>query len=259
MPLSPIVGTSHKTYFGYGQTHAWCQQVADLLRQQPAELTARLQLFTFPAMPAVAAALRCFEGTAMATGAQNICAAPPGAWTGESSAAMLQEMGCRYVELGHAERRRHFGETTDIINQKIDMAYATHLTPVVCIGEDQQMSAEEAAAYAIGQVQALLAHRGDGALPPTIFAWEPQWAIGAPKPASDDYIRHVCRELRAHLQQNYGPQLQVIYGGSAGPGLLSRLWPDVDGIFLGRFAHRPEDFASILAEAQQIAADRPES
>ena len=259
MTLSPIVGTSHKTYFGYRQTQNWCSQVADLLRQLPAEQMARLQLFTFPAMPAVAASLKCFAGTAMATGAQNICAAPPGAWTGESSATMLQEMGCRYVELGHAERRRYFGETAEIVNQKLDMAYATHLTPVICIGENQKMTVEDAAVYAMGQAQELLAHRGNDALPATIFAWEPQWAIGASQPASDDYIRYVCRELRTHLQLNYGPQFQVIYGGSAGPGLLSRLWPDVDGIFLGRFAHQPEAFASILAEALGIAAAPPDS
>ncbi|MBS0847151.1 triose-phosphate isomerase family protein [Citrobacter sp. JGM124] len=256
MTLNPIIGISHKTYFGYHQTQQWCLQVADLLRHLPAEQVSRLQLFTFPAMPALDVTLQSFAGTSMATGAQNICAAPPGAWTGESSAAMVQEMGCRYVELGHAERRRYFGETTEIINQKIDMAYASHLTPVICIGEDQKMAAEEAVRYAIGQVQALLAHRGNKALPATLFAWEPQWAIGASEPAGDDYIRQVCRELRRHLQQHYGPQFQVIYGGSAGPGLLSRLWPDVDGIFLGRFAHQPEAFASILAEAQKIVAPR---
>ncbi|CPR18864.1 triose-phosphate isomerase family protein [Brenneria goodwinii] len=252
MSLNLVIGTSHKTYFGYRQTQNWCRQVADILRRQSAELTAQLQLFTFPAMPAVAATLQYFNGTTMATGAQNICAAPPGAWTGETSAAMLQEMGCRYVELGHAERRRHFGETTEIINQKIDMAFASYLTPVICIGEDRQMSAEDAAIFAINQVQALLAHREETPLPPAIFAWEPQWAIGAPQPASDEYIRHICKALRAHLHQYYGPQFQVIYGGSAGPGLLSRLWPDVDGIFLGRFAHQPQAFASILDEAQKI-------
>ncbi|WP_434639212.1 triose-phosphate isomerase family protein [Klebsiella sp. I138] len=257
MSLNLVIGTSHKTYFGYEQTQMWCQQVAEILRQQPEPLAAHLQLFTFPAMPAVATALQCFEGTAMATGAQNICPAPPGAWTGESSASMLQEMGCRYVELGHAERRRHFGETTAVINQKIDMALASHLTPVICIGEDRQMSADAAAVYAIGQAQELLAHRDKDALPAIIFAWEPQWAIGAAEPASDRYIRCVCQALRSHLHNHYGPQLQVIYGGSAGPGLLSRLWPDVDGIFLGRFAHRPQAFAAILAEAQKIIRRHP--
>ncbi|MCD2457958.1 triose-phosphate isomerase family protein [Enterobacter cloacae complex sp. 2024EL-00232] len=259
MSVNLVIGTSHKTYFGYGQTQEWCQQVAEIVRQQPQAISAQLQLFTFPAMPAVSVALHCFDGTTMATGAQNVCAAPPGAWTGETSAAMLQEMGCRYVELGHAERRRHFGETTDIINQKIDMAFASHLTPVICIGEDRQMNVDDAVVVAIGQVDELLAHRPQSSLPSVIFAWEPQWAIGAPKPASDDYIRDVCRALRLHLHQQYGPQCQVIYGGSAGPGLLSHLWPDVDGIFLGRFAHKPQAFAAIIEEAQKIILSHAEN
>lgn len=252
MSAKVIIGVSHKTYFGYQQTQVWCQQVASLLQGLPESLTSNLELFTFPAMPAVALSLHHFNGTVMATGAQNVSAAPPGAWTGETSAAMLQEMGCRYVEIGHAERRRHFGETVEVINQKIDMAFAHGLTPVVCIGEDQQMSAAQAAAFAVGQVQELLAHRTPQPLPPVIFAWEPQWAIGAPQPASDDYIRDVCATLRAYLHSHYGAQMRVIYGGSAGPGLLSRLYPDVDGIFLGRFAHQSEAMASILHEAQQI-------
>lgn len=252
MSLNLIIGTSHKTYFGYQQTEEWCQQIADILRKQPPALLAQLQLFTFPAMPAITTALSCFRGSTMATGAQNSCAFPPGAWTGETSAAMLQEMGCRYVELGHAERRRHFGETTETINLKIDMAYGNGLTPVICIGEDKQMRVEDAVAYAIHQVSELLAHRNQTSLPATIFAWEPQWAIGAAQPASDEYIRDVCKALRLHLQQHYGSQCQVIYGGSAGPGLLSRLWPDVDGIFLGRFAHDPQAFSAILDEAYSI-------
>lgn len=254
MPQNLILGISHKTYFGYAQTQKWCQQVAEIVRQLPEALSTQLQLFTFPAMPAVSVALECFNGTIMATGGQNICTAPPGAWTGETSATMLQEMGCRYVELGHAERRRYFGETTEILNQKIDMAIANHLTPVICIGENQRLSATDAAVYAIGQVQELLAHRSQHPLPPMIFAWEPQWAIGAAEPARHNDIRTVCNTLRQHLQHHYGQQLQVIYGGSAGPGLLSHLWPDVDGIFLGRFAHHPQDFSSILAEAQKLIA-----
>ncbi|MFW0768313.1 triose-phosphate isomerase family protein [Trabulsiella odontotermitis] len=256
MPVKLVIGTSHKTYFGYQQTQVWCQQVAELVRALPEATTPALQLFTFPAMPALSVALAAFSGTAMATGAQNVCAAPPGAWTGETSAAMLQEMGCRYVEIGHAERRRHFGETTDVINQKLDMAFACELTPVICIGEAQRMSIDDASAFACQQVDELLAHRHESSLPAALFAWEPQWAIGAPEPASDEYIRGVCKALRGYLHQRYGAQFQVIYGGSAGPGLLSRLWPDVDGIFLGRFAHQPQAMASILAEAQALLSTR---
>ncbi len=254
MSVNLVIGVSHKAYFGYRQTQEWCGQVADILRRLPDDLTSRLQLITFPAMPALAVALRHFDGTTMATGAQNVCASSTGSWTGESSAMMLQEMGCRYVEIGHAERRRDFGETVEIINQKIDQALSYGLVPVICIGEDRQMNVEDAAEFAIKQVNELLGHRGEKQLAAAIFAWEPQWAIGASTPASDGYIRHVCGILRAYLRQHYGEQFWVIYGGSAGPGLLSRLWPDVDGLFLGRFAHQPAAMASIIEEAQHIVA-----
>lgn len=247
MSRNVIVGISHKAYFGYQQTQQWCEAVATTLRQ-PALANANIELFTFPAMPTIPSVLRAFAETQMATGAQNVCEAPAGAWTGETSASLLQEMGCRYVEIGHAERRRHFGETVAVINHKIDMAFAHGLTPVICIGEEQRMSTCEAAAFALEQAHALLAHRTQP-LPSLIFAWEPQWAIGAAEPASDDFIRHVCRTLREALHQRYGQQCRVIYGGSAGPGLLTRLWPDVDGIFLGRFAHQPQAVAMILDEA----------
>ncbi|EDC2643326.1 triose-phosphate isomerase [Salmonella enterica] len=114
-----------------------------------------------------------------------------------------------------------------------------------------EMVMEEAAAFAKAQVNELLAHRKEP-LPPLIFAWEPQWAIGAPEPASDEYIRYVCSSVRSWLQKRFGKQCKVIYGGSAGPGLLGRLWPDVDGIFLGRFAHQPSALEAIIEEAREI-------
>ncbi len=255
MSVNLVIGTSHKTYFGYRQTRQWCSQVAEIVRQQPPALLAQLELFTFPATPALESALQCFAGSPMATGAQNICGAPQGAWTGENAAEMVSEMGGRYAEIGHAERRRYFAETTDLIQQKIARAYASQLTPVICIGEEREVSPTQAAEIAIQQADELLVACVGQPLPATIFAWEPQWAIGAEKPASDGYIRHVCKTLRSHLHEKYGSQCQVIYGGSAGPGLLSRLWPEVDGIFLGRFAHQPSAFSEILAEARQILGE----
>ncbi|KJM63075.1 triose-phosphate isomerase [Pluralibacter gergoviae] len=250
MSTSIIIGVSHKTYFGYGQTRQWCREVAEHIHNLSLSGSG-IELFTFPAMPAIGAALAEFSTSVMQVGAQNVCMAPAGAWTGETSASMLEEMGCRYVEIGHAERRRHFGETVGVINQKLDMAFAHQLTPVICIGEEYEMAPRQAAEFALTQAEELLAHRS-GKLPALIFAWEPQWAIGAPAPASDDYIREVCKTLRQRLQQQYGPQCRVIYGGSAGPGLIGRLWPDVDGIFLGRFAHSPSAMAEILTEAKAL-------
>ncbi|WP_172407023.1 triose-phosphate isomerase, partial [Clavibacter michiganensis] len=93
-----------------------------------------------------------------------------------------------------------------------------------------------------------------------VVAYEPQWAIGAAEPASDAHIRAVCRELRAHVRAlDAHPGSAVIYGGSAGPGLLTRIGDDVDGLFLGRFAHDPRAVASILDEVHARAAARPAS
>lgn len=247
--MSIVIGVSHKTYFGWEKTLEWNQKIVEIVRKIPQDYS--LELFTFPAIPAISASLECFSKTSMGIGAQDICAESPGAWTGEISAEIVREMGCKYVEIGHAERRRFFNETVDIINKKIDMAFSCHLTPVICIGEPEQMELSDAATYAITQVKELLDHRGRP-VPEVVIAWEPQWAIGAPKPASDEYIKYVCHALRDFLHQHYGTQCKVIYGGSAGPGLLERLWPHVDGLFLGRFAHHPDAFALILEEAQLL-------
>ncbi|MCT4706682.1 triose-phosphate isomerase [Enterobacteriaceae bacterium H11S18] len=247
------LGVSHKTYLGSWQTQIWCEHIAGVLSQPYYQRhSAGLSLFTFPAMPALARAVQAFSGTAMGVGAQNISAHPPGAWTGESSAAMVSEMGCRYAEIGHAERRNHFHESVDVIEQKVLRAIEHRLIPVICIGESQPLSGKAATAEAIRQACELLDRLPEGHRSPLIFAWEPQWAIGADACADTHYIRTVCRNLRAHLHQNYLMPTRVIYGGSAGPGLLSQLWPDVDGLFLGRFVHCTSGFQAVLEEAIEL-------
>ncbi len=252
MSVRMTLGISLKMYFGWQQTAAWCREVADILHPHP--LTHKpdeLALFTFPSSPAIDTALRAFAGSVMEVGAQNISPEPPGAWTGETSAAMLAEMGCGYAEIGHAERRRHFGETDDLIARKVRIALKHRLTPVVCIGEPHQVSAAEATRLAIGQASTVLDNSQEIA-GDVIFAWEPQWAIGAPQPAPDDYVRQVCAGLREYLSVRTMGKHRVIYGGSAGPGLLTRLWPDVDGLFLGRFAHQPAALQAVLDEAHEL-------
>lgn len=252
MSVKLTLGVSLKMYFGWQQTRTWCRDVARLVREHP--LTRQpgpVALFTFPSAPALESAVGAFAGSTMGVGAQNVCAQPPGAWTGETSAAMLAEMGCGYVEIGHAERRRYFGETDELIVSKVRLALQHHLTPVVCLGEPERVSAAVATRIAICQARALLdnLHDTPGDI---IFAWEPQWAIGAPQPAPHDYVRQVCAGLREYLGTCPSGNHRVIYGGSAGPGLLSQLWPDVDGLFLGRFAHDPGALREILDEARGL-------
>ncbi|WP_312924365.1 triose-phosphate isomerase family protein [Atlantibacter hermannii] len=253
MSVKLTLGVSLKMYFGFQQTLDWSRQVADIVRHHPLlRQHPDTTLFTFPSAPAIDATLRAFDGTVMQVGAQNIAPAGPGAWTGETSAAMIAEMGGKFVEIGHAERRRHFHEDDEVICRKVQLALEEGLTPVICIGEPEQMTIQSATAFAIREadniVNFLHQHALTGDL---IFAWEPQWAIGAPQPASADYIQAVCAGLRAHLASPAGDH-RVIYGGSAGPGLLTQLWPHVDGLFLGRFAHQPAAMQAILDEAHTL-------
>lgn len=253
MPQPRIwLGVSLKMYFGYQQTLMWCRDVAGLARRHPAIQSGEIGLFVLPAYPAIAAAAEIFADTPIRYGAQDVCHAENGAWTGEVSASMLQELGCSLAEIGHAERRRYFYENKTQIAAKVAISLRQGLTPVLCIGEEQQCEPIQAIALCQHQLdEALAIAKQQGLHGSLLLAYEPQWAIGAPQPAPEDYIRVVCAGLR-QLSMPEGIDLQVIYGGSAGPGLIQRLNGDVDGLFLGRFAHDPQALAQIIDEASLL-------
>jgi triosephosphate isomerase len=236
------LGVSLKMYFGYQQTLDWSRAIAGLLREHPYVRSGAIEVFVIPSFPMLAATLDIFQGLAN-VGAQNLAWEDHGAWTGEVSPRVLAEMGCTLAEIGHAERRRHFAETDQQIGDKTAAAWRNGLTPVLCLGEEHQGSVAEAAAMCERQLYASLApSRVAGLSGDLILAYEPQWAIGAQAPASPAYIGQVCQQLRVE-------GTRVIYGGSAKPGLLSALNGQVDGLFLGRFAHDPAAFSAILDEA----------
>ena len=159
------------------------------------------------------------------------------------------------VEIGHAERRAMFGETDETVARKVAASLEAGLAPVLCIGEVAQGDASAAAAACVQQLESslrLARERGVGGR--LVVAYEPVWASGAPEPAGEAHIRGVTSVLRDHLGGDaLLPGAQVIYGGSAGPGLLPRIAPDVDGMFLGRFAHDPAGFGRVLDEALAAA------
>lgn len=246
------LGVSLKMYFSYQQTLSWCREVAELARRHPAIRQGEVGLFVLPAYPALPAVAEIFADTPVRFGGQDVCHAENGAWTGEVSASMLAELGCTLAEIGHAERRRHFHEDKALIAAKVAMSLRHGLTPVLCIGEEQEAEPAQAIALCQQQLAEALAVAEQQKLRGTLFfAYEPQWAIGAPQPAPDSYIRAVCRGLR-DLPTPQGVDLKVIYGGSAGPGLIQRLAGDVDGLFLGRFAHDPQALAQIVDEASAL-------
>jgi triosephosphate isomerase len=252
-----IIGVSLKMYFGHAQTLDWCRRVAELATDRPASTTRLFLLPSFPSLPAVADLL---SGSGVNFGAQDLAADDAGAQTGEVGGAMLAEVGCRYVEVGHAERRNLFGESEDLVATKTAAALRHGLVPVLCLGEAERGGAAQAALECVRQLDsALAATRTAGLTGPLVVAYEPHWAIGAAEPAPDDHISSVCAALRTAVSGlDSHPDSSVIYGGSAGPGLLTRLADTVDGLFLGRFAHDPTALATVLDEADRIDDHRLE-
>ena len=252
-----IIGVSLKMYFGYQRSVDYCRNVAAIASAHPAVQSGDIELFVLPTLPVLPHAARILGSAGTYTGAQDIFWEDEGAFTGEVGGKTVAELGGRYAEVGHAERRRIFGEDDQIIGLKTAAAYRNGLTPVLCVGELQQGSVEEAVARCSGEIDAVL-NRAQSLGPTgrTIVAYEPQWAIGAPEPATPDYISAVITGLDAHLRALPGQEdSRVIYGGSAGPGLITKLEPAVAGLFLGRFAHDPQALKTILDEtATRFAA-----
>ncbi|MFF8881357.1 triose-phosphate isomerase family protein [Streptomyces flaveolus] len=249
-PAPVLLGVSLKMYFGHHQTLNWARRIAALADRHPAVTSGAARLFVLPAFPALVPAAGILTPYGVAVGAQDLATEDTGPYTGEVGGPALKEIGCRYAEVGHAERRRLYGEGDTVVAAKTAAALRNGLTPVLCVGERDHADPADAAARTVAEAQRLL-HGLNGAV---VLAYEPQWAIGAPEPASAGHIGAVCAALRAWLAtepQHAGST--VIYGGSAGPGLLTRLAGAAEGLFLGRFAHDPANVEAILDEIRTPA------
>lgn len=247
-----LIGSSLKMYFSHARTVEWMREVAAIVADHPAR--EYVTTFAIPQYPSIPAAVEIGGPAGIAIGAQDVATDDEGAFTGEVSGRVLAEIGCRYAEVGHAERRRLYGETEEVVARKVHAALRNGLVPILCVGEADEVEPAEAAAEAIRQIESGLAEaRAAGAIDDIVIAYEPLWAIGAPRPAGADRIRAVCCALRDHVRSAWPAPASVIYGGSAGPGLISDVSPDVDGLFLGRFAHDPAAFRAILDEVVAIS------
>jgi triosephosphate isomerase len=244
---SITLGISTKMYLGYEASKAWLEAVAALALANEAVQSGRVRLFVAPSFPVVEAALALTRGTHVQVAAQNASDQDAGALTGEVSPAFLAEMGVALVELGHAERRSLFGEDDAVVARKVAAAQRNGLRPLLCVGEERRAEPEDAARICLEQIR-LADINPQGPVP--VIAYEPVWAIGAPEPADPDYVCAVADHLRSDLDIEH----TLLYGGSAGPGLLPQLYPHVDGLFLGRFAHDPRNIALILDEATRLVS-----
>lgn len=245
-----ILAVSLKMYFSPSRTLQWSAEVADLALSHPAVVDGRARLIVLPSMPVLQAVVNVFAGTRVKVGAQDLFWEDHGPYTGGVSGSDLHDLGCEFAEVGHVERRQLFGEDDRSINLKVRAALRNGLIPLLCIGERDPGSVEQAGLQCIAQLDAALA---DVPVPtgsqPLLVAYEPAWAIGTHQPATPAHVVGVVRLLRSWLAGR--PQwadAELIYGGSAGEGVLASLRPAVDGLFLGRFAHDPLALRKILDE-----------
>ena len=249
--MTVTVGVSLKMYFGHERAREWFGRVAEIAREHSAVASGDVELFVIPSYLAIPAAVDAFTDTTVTVGAQDLFWEDDGAYTGEVSGAELAEVGVGVVEVGHAERRRLFGETDEIVAKKTAAALRNGMAPVLCIGESEVGTPVDAAEACLRQLSIALTDAPDGRV---IVAYEPVWAIGADEPASTAHISEVCGLLRTALNVMPGRETStVIYGGSAGPGLLTALDGSVDGLFLGRFAHDTDALLTVLDEAAALA------
>lgn len=250
MDRATFLGVSLKMYFDHETAVRWTADVVDLVGDDPAVTQGRVRLAVLPTFVSLDAAHRAIGDSPIGLGAQDLSWADCGAYTGEVSGRDLATLGCRYAEIGHAERRRLFGEDDTMIAAKLAAAVRNGLTPILCVGEEESTRPERAAQVCVDQAHAALAALSTP-IPELIIAYEPVWAIGADRPASADHIRTVCGRLRAQVPSGPGGgRPLVIYGGSGGPGLLTGLTDALDGLFLGRFAHDPAALQQMIAEAE---------
>ena len=241
----PLVAVSLKMYFDRTRSLEYFDAVRDLAGR-PAVAAGDVRLAVLPDFLTLPTACETLSSTSALVGAQDLCPADRGAFTGEVSGADLASLGCSCVEIGHAERRTIFGEDDAMVAAKAAAAARNGLIPLLCVGEAERTTPESAARDCVRQVERALAEVAGRA--EVWIAYEPYWAIGAAEPAPADYVRAVCARLRADLA-DAGRGTTLIYGGSAGPGLLTELGDAVDGLFLGRFAHDPSALAQVVAEA----------
>ncbi|MDT7582012.1 MAG: triosephosphate isomerase, partial [Pseudonocardiales bacterium] len=244
------IGLSSKMYFSHRKTLEWVQAVVKICADHPATAGGTVEFFVIPSFPSIPGVVELARPAGISVGAQDLHWADDGPFTGEVSGAVLAELGVTMAEIGHFERRTLFGETDEIVAGKTHAALRNGLAPVLCVGEPERGDPADAAAECIRLLESALAPARAAATGGRLLvAYEPFWAIGAAEPAAAEHVTAVCRTLRAHLRDDaLFPQAQVIYGGSAGPGLLPRIAGAVDGRFLGRFAHDPNAVRRILDE-----------
>ncbi|MBV8784958.1 MAG: triose-phosphate isomerase [Gammaproteobacteria bacterium] len=246
----PIVAGNWKMHGARAEN---ARLIEELLAGSPAQPRASCVLC--PPFVYLQEVARLLRDTAFSLGAQDVCADAQGAFTGEVSAAMLKDVGCEYVIVGHSERRVLYRESDQLVARKFAAALARALKPILCVGE--QLAEREA-----GRTQDVIARQldvvlelcGAGALEPAVIAYEPVWAIGTGRNATPQQAQEVHAFIRERIgarDARIAAATRILYGGSVKAGNAAELFamPDVDGGLIGGASLKADEFLAILAAA----------
>ncbi|CCF52707.1 hypothetical protein NDA11_001898 [Ustilago hordei] len=261
----PLVGVSFKMYFDIPRTRSYMSSTLSLLGACLDTLSQPVDIFVIPDFITLTSVSSQIAASSMPLhlGAQDVHSEDAGAFTGEVSPLVLSQAGVRFVEIGHAERRRYFGETDEDVANKAAAISRNNMIPLICIGELSKPS--NIADLSISDVNSVVEECWRQVKPAlerveaekeVVLAYEPVWAIGRSEPASPEYVVKITKALRRRYINEYvhsgkarkDQGLRILYGGSAGPGLFDKIKEGVDGLFLGRFAHKPEAFIDTIRQ-----------
>jgi triosephosphate isomerase len=244
-----------KMMAGNWKMHKTLAEARELAREivQGVGPQTRAEVVLGPPYTALAAVAAEIEGSPVKLAAQDTYWEEKGAYTGAISPAMLVDVGCTYVIVGHSERRQHFGDTDEMVNRKVRSALAAGLKPIVCVGETlAEREADRTLQVVETQVRQGLAGFPASETERLVVAYEPVWAIGTGKTATPDQAQEVHRLIRNLLAEILGTEaIRILYGGSVTPDNAATLMaePDLDGALVGGASLKAASFLGIIAAA----------
>lgn len=246
--LTPLIAGNWKMHNTISQSADLVMKLRDLLRG-----VEEVEVVVSPPFTALHHISHLIASSPIKLAAQNLFWEKSGAYTGEVSPQMLYDVGCKYVIIGHSERRQFFGETDVSVNKKVRAAIGAGLKPIICVGETlEERESGETLNKVSAQVTAAITGLGGGAIKEITIAYEPIWAIGTGRVATPKEAEEVHNRIRELLFETSEPEavkgVRIIYGGSVKPDNIDRLMaqPNIDGALVGGASLKAADFARIV-------------
>lgn len=245
---TPMIAGNWKMYKTCPEASQAARSLVSLLSD-----AAGVEIIIAPPFTALTGVFEIISQSNISLGAQNLHWETEGACTGEISGRMIYSAGCRYVIIGHSERRQFFGETDETVNKKISAALSAGLSPVICVGEDEsERESEKTFSILDKQMEVGLKGLSSEQMDSAVIAYEPVWAIGTGKTATPQQAQEVHEYLRkslaARFDEKVAEKTRILYGGSVKPDNIAELMalPDIDGALVGGASLDPETFSKLV-------------